>query len=234
VGRSGFILLLVALGLLSASGCGSTRQSRRAPNAPPFAPPTNLPSTVIDYVDTDGFDVLFETSMVNGDAVITIRTPNDKPDWTGRLNLWIAAWNMGKNPDPRRYRGQIPVATVDGETLREFRLLVGSVIDRADDASKAGVMWFKEERVRSRRVELLKPYNLRFHVHDDGKIHLIFFHGEYARQYQEFVANLTQETDEEPWRRGIEFSCCKRMRQVLRSRQAPQEATISFSEISDR
>jgi hypothetical protein len=234
VGRIGLALLFVAL-TLAFAGCDSVRQARRPPNNPPAPPAANLPSTVIDYVDTDGFDVLFEASLVNGDAVIHVRTANEKPDWTGRLNGWIAAWNMGKAADVRRFRGQIPVATIDGETLREFRLLVGAVIDRADDASKAGAMWFKEERVRSRRVELLKPYNLRFHVNDDNKISLIFFHGDYARHYSQHVASLTERPEADPWRRGLEFSSCKKMRQTLRSPQSTNEqATISFSEITDK
>lgn len=232
MGRLGLTLAFVALSF-AVIGCGSTRQTRRTPIEPaPSPPPPNLPSTNIDYVDTDGFDVLFESALVNSDAVIHIRTANEKPDWTGRLNQWIAAWNMGKSQDGRRFRGQIPVATIDGETLREFRLLVGAVIDRADDASRAGATWFKEERTRSRRVELLRPYNLRFHINDDGKIHLIFFHGDYARHYQQYVTTLTETAEGEPWRRNLEFSCCKKMRQAAQRTPQPRTdaVTISFSD----
>lgn len=217
--------------VMAAVGCKSTSQSQRAPlptaSMPSASLPANLPSTKIDYVDTDGFDALFEASLVNRDAVITIRTPNEKPDWTGRLNGWIAAWNMGKSTDGRRFRGQIPVATIDADTLREFRLLIGSVIDRADDAGKAGVLWFQEERTRSRRVELLRPYNLRFHINDEGHIDLIFFHGGYANFYPQFVADLTEHDDQENWTRGIEFSRCKRLRERSAQRSVPA-VTISF------
>lgn len=229
--RTALALVFVALAAVSLAGCRSTRETRRPPVEAPPPPPANLPSTIIDYVDTDGFDVLFEASLVNGDAVISIRTPNEKPDWTGRLNVWIAAWNMGKNADARRFRGQIPVATIDADTLREFRLLVGAVIDRADDASKAGAMWFKEERIRSRRVELLKPYNLRFHINDDGMIHLIFFHGDYARHYPQFVTKLTECDDEERWTRNLEFSRCRKLRQAREAAtNSPEQVSISFQE----
>jgi hypothetical protein len=175
--------------------------------------PSEMRNTEIDYVDTDGFDAIFETALVNRDTVVTVRTPNQRPDWTGRLNAWIAAWNMGKSPDSRRFRGQIPgLPTIDGETLRELRLLVNSVVDRADDAAKISVNWFREERVRSRRVELLKPYNLRFHMHTDGNIHLIFFHGDFASQYQQFVA-MQAECDENSkvWSRtNVGLSFCRK------------------------
>jgi hypothetical protein len=217
------------------AGCRNTRESRTVQRPPDSPSAGTLTNNVIDYVDTDGFDVVFEAALVNRDPIITIRTQNEKPDWSGRLNAWIAAWNMGKTTGGRVFRGQIPVPTIDGDTLREFRLLVGSVIDRADDASRAGAMWWKEERIRSRRVELLKPYNLRFHIHTDRTIHLIFFHGSYATQYPDFVARLTEHDEPETWSRGLEFSRCKLLRDALQpAATTVPAATVSFSETPDR
>ncbi len=213
--RSAIALALVAVFVVSLGGvgCQTIRETFRP--ALPSAP-TDLPNTVIDYVDTDGFDGVFETALVNRDAVITVRTPNEKPDWTGRLNAWIAAWNMGKN-ETRLFRGQIPVPTFDGETLREFRLLANSVVNRAEDASKASVLWFREERIRSRRVELLKPYSLRFHMHTDGLIHVIFFHGDYAAQHPQFLSTLTDAPDEERWTRTMKCSRCRKVGQIAQN-----------------
>jgi hypothetical protein len=222
VSRSAFALVLVGLFVssLAGFGCRSSRDVRRP--APEPAPSASLRNTVIDYVDTDGFDVVFEAALINHDPVITVRTQNDKPDWTGRLNAWIAAWNMGKNTEPRLlFRGQIPVPNIDGDTLREFRLLVNSVVDRAEDASKASVQWFREERVRSRRVDLLKPYSLRFHVHTDGTIQVIFFHGDHARQYRQFLSTLTDCDDTELWARTMEVSHCKKLRHVAQLPEQP-------------
>ena len=198
---------------LAGVGCQTIRESFR-PALPSSS--ANLPNTIIDYVDTDGFDVYFEAALVNRDAVITIRTPNEKPDWTGRLNAWIAAWNMGKN-EPRLFRGQIPLPSIDGDTLREFRLLATSVVNRAEDASKASVLWFREERIRSRRVELLRPYSLRFHMHTDGRIHVIFFHGDHAQHYQQFLATLTDAPDNERWSRTMKFSRCRKAGQIAQN-----------------
>jgi hypothetical protein len=212
VGRSTIALVAMVVSL-AGFGCESLRLARRPAMEPRLG---EFRSTYIDYVDTESFDLRFENSLLNRDAVITIRTPNDKPDWTGRLNAWIAAWNMGKGADLRRSRGQFPVPSIDGDTLREFRLLVDSVVNRAEDASKASVQWFRDEKKRSYRMELLKPYNLRFHMNTDGHIHVIFFHGAYANQYQEFVSNLTECDEAEPWTRTVCYSRCKKMAQIVR------------------
>jgi hypothetical protein len=213
MGRAVCRLILVTV--LAIWGCrmgGDTRPYREPPKE-------GIKSTEIDYVDTTGFDVLFEASLVNQDPVIIVRTEHDKPDWTGRLNAWIAAWNMGGKVRPPVARGQIPLPTINGDTLREFRLLVNSLVDRADDAAKTTVSWWNEDRIRSRRVELLKPYNLRFHMGGEGRIQLIFFNGNYAKHYREFMSALTNAEEEEGWSRRFECSCCSRFREVLRSRQ---------------
>jgi hypothetical protein len=222
VSRPAFALALVAIAasLLVGAGCQSIRQAFRPALETRVTNSRAVPfrNTEIDYVDADGFDAIFETSLINRDAVVTVRTPNERPDWTGRLNAWIAAWNMGKSADSRRFRGQIPgFPTIDGDTLREVRLLINTVVDRADDAAKSSVNWFREERIRSRRVELLKPYNLRFHMHTDGKIHLIFFHGDYANQYQQFVAMQADcDEDTKVWsRNNVGLTFCKKMQPTM-------------------
>jgi hypothetical protein len=74
-----------------------------------------------------------------------------------------------------------------------------------------------EERVRSRRIALLKPYDLRFHVGTNGDIDLVFFNGKYASSYPEFVRNLLgengQEDDSPEWTRAVRCSRCQRSRE---------------------
>lgn len=211
--RSMWSVVFVALlaSSLAGVGCRSLHESRKTPEQ---KPPGQLITTTIDYVDSDAFDVSLEAALLNRDGAIIIRTPNQKPDWTGRLNGWIAAWNKGKSAESRLFRGQIPVPTIDGDTLREFRLLATAFVDRAEEASKAGVQWWKEERIRQRRIELLRPYNLRFHMAEDGAIHVIFFHGAHSKQYPQFVTALADCNDDEHWTRTMECSKCKKLRQV--------------------
>jgi hypothetical protein len=186
-------------------------------------------TTDIDYVDTDGFDELFESALVNQDPVIVIHTGKTKPDWDGRLNAWIAAWNRGGPvTTPLTVRGQIPLPGVklDEGTLREFRLLVGNLMDRVEELARDGTAWWAEERVRSRRVALLKPYDLRFHLGAEGDIDLVFFNGNYASYYPDFVQSLTGATADadEPreWTRGFRCSRCKAAQD-----KAETEATLT-------
>ena len=58
-------------------------------------PPPGVEPTRIDYVENDSFDELFEAALTNQDPAILIQTTTAKPEWGGRLNAWIAAWNQG-------------------------------------------------------------------------------------------------------------------------------------------
>ena len=104
-----------------------------------------------------GLTRVFEASLISRTPVIIIRTENEKPDWHGRLNAWIAAWNQGGLSTGGTIRGQIPLATIDGDTLREFRALVFGVVDRADDLAKAGFTWSTEERIRAEGSSCFGP-----------------------------------------------------------------------------
>jgi hypothetical protein len=200
-----------------------------APRPAPEPPPPGVRKTNLEYVDTDAFDALFESALVNQDPVIVVHTGRSKPDWDGRLNAWIAAWNSGGpvgTPPPRAVRGQIPLpgVKVDEGTLREFRLLVNWLMDRVDVLARDGNAWYSEERLRSRRVALLRPYDLRFHLAPDGDIDLVFFNGNYASYYPDFVKSLTGavvETDEsdEPleWTRTFRCSRCRAAREKARA-----------------
>jgi hypothetical protein len=218
--RSLLGLVLVAVALL---GCRTTRPSQSQSVPPPPSGPVT--PTVLQYTDTDSFDVLFEASLINQAPAIIIRTDRDKPDWEGRLNAWIAAWNMGGKGDRRLIRGQIPIsgANIDADFLREFRLLVFGVVDRAEDLAKAGSAWWREERTRSKRVELLRPYSLRFHMNEDMKIQLVFFHGNYAGQYADFMASLGAEKCD--WKRSVECSMCTKLNDHAKTRP-----TLQFGE----
>src|SRR5262249_44121898 len=145
-------------------------------------PPPDVKPTEIDYTDADAFDAYFETALTQQAPVIVIRTGRTRPDWADRLNAWLAAWNAGgrlREPQ-RKARGAIPISpvVVDGDSIREFRLLVSGLMDRVEDLARTRSAWYAEAKTRERRVGLLVPYNLRFHHADDDTIHLIFFNGD--------------------------------------------------------
>ena len=209
--------LALGLALLGVVSC-------RTVAPPETSPMPDLTPTTLDYVDGDGFDALFEAALVNQDPVIVVRTGRTRPDWTGRLNAWVAAWNRSPARKPGRraeadaqptFRGQSPLAPVplDGDAIREFRLLVNGLLDRVEEAAGSGATWWAEERARSRRVALLKPYSLRFHMDEEGLIQLVFFHGSYAAYYPRHMQQLMKESamPDQEWSRCVECSgCCKR------------------------
>ena len=203
------VVYAAALGLATAVACRLRDDTR--PQVEP--PPPGIRPTRIDYVDTGAFDGLFESALTNQDPAILIQTAERKPDWGGRLNAWIAAWNKGgrvqAGPAPGSARGQIPSVTVDGDSLRELRMLVDDFIDRVDTRAKERSAWWAEEKVRARRVDLLRPYNLRFHADDAGTIQIIFFNGRYANQYREFMRGVGADAGED-WDRCI--TCSRRDR----------------------
>ena len=164
----------------------------------------------MDFVDTDGFDAVFESTLVARDAAIVVRTGRTQPDWGPRLNAWIAAWNQGGSARPRTVRGQagpVPGVNLDKDTLREFRLLVNDLLDRVEGAAEAGSSWWTDRRERARRVALLKSYNLRFHLDGEGLIQLVFFHGDRAAAYPSFMQTLMG-SPAEPWARSVQCSRC--------------------------
>ncbi|MFO0877137.1 MAG: hypothetical protein U0840_07155 [Gemmataceae bacterium] len=216
--------LLCYLGLILLVSCKSLPEAEKpSPDMPDLHP------TYLRYVDSDGFDGLLEIALVNQDPVIVVHTGHAQPDWDGRLNAWIAAWNRGGQHGPRKpsrrasgsaedeevppriTRGQAAIPRVDGESIREFRLLVSGLLDRAEEAANNGAAWWVEERARSRRVSLLKPYSLRFHKDEADQIQLVFFHGSYSSYYPRYMQLLMQKQhlEQEEWTRSIECSCCK-------------------------
>lgn len=208
------LLLTVAVAGTSLVSCRNNPEPR--PYIQP--PPDNITPTTLDYVDSDAFDSLLESALVTEDPVILIRTYHQKPDWNGRLNAWIAAWNMGGKVSGRIVRGQAPLPgiVVDGESIREFRLLVDDLMNRVENAARNTSSWWVEERTRSRRVTLLRPYSLRFHMAEDQNIQLIFFNGKYAQFYPQLVQTMTDaEMMENPsWSRSVECSMCKNRRET--------------------
>jgi hypothetical protein len=208
------LLLTVVVAGASLVSCRNNPEPR--PYIQP--PPDNINPTTIDYVDSDAFDSLFESALVTEDPVILIRTYHQKPDWAGRLNAWIAAWNMGGKVSGRTVRGQAPLPqiVVDGESIREFRFLVDDLMNRVENVARNTSSWWAEERIRSKRVALLRPYSLRFHMAEDQNIQLIFFNGKYAQYYPQMVKAMTDaEMMENPsWSRSVECSMCKNRRET--------------------
>jgi hypothetical protein len=199
-------LALVAATLAVAVGC------KTPPVPPPYsAQPAELPVVRVDYVDTDAFDLLFETNLRLSQPVIVVHTGFEKPEWGARLNAWIAAWNAGGAAGVRG-RGQVPAGVVvNGDSVREFRLLIDDLLNRAEGSALAGTRWWAERGMRDQRIALLRPYNLRFHADESGRIQLIFFHGRYAAHYKDAVKALAAPDPTEPdgWTRGYTCSFSK-------------------------
>jgi hypothetical protein len=215
------VVLRVALPLLALTvGCAFWKATR--PLVEP--PPPSITPTRIEYVDADGFDTLLESALVNQDPAIIIQTRNEKPDWGDRLNAWIAAWNMGGKVVGGAVRMQapfVPEVVVDGDSIREFRLLVESLMGRLGDQTRQGLAWLAEEKTRGRRVRLLKPYNLRFHMDEDGFIQIVLFNGRYAEYHREFVRALAGRDTGEEWDRTYFCSRCAERRKRESGHQGP-------------
>jgi hypothetical protein len=202
--------------------CRAPQVTSNAPSAPPVDPSDIRPNRIA-YVDTDAFDTVFEAALIYQDPLIVVQTQEERPEWGPRLNAWIAAWNASNREGPRRpvlatrARGQIPTSpvVVNGESIREFRLLVDDLLGRVETVAKGRSTWWAEERLRQRRVTLLKPYNLRFHLDADGHIQLIFFHGQYAASYPMVMQRLDpmMEGEGARWDRAVTCSRSKPARE---------------------
>lgn len=213
--RRRWLALTSFLLCLSALSCRNTRNVRTY-HAPP---PPDITPTILRYVESDAFDELFETALTSQDPVILIQTETAKPDWGAHLNAWLAAWNRGGrvvDEARRRVRMQAPLAglgstVINGDTLREFRLLVADLMTRTEELARRGSSWWVEERIQRRRIELLKSYSLRFHLDENQKIQLLFFNGRYARYYQEVMDAMAMRSaeDTEGWSRAVTCSHCK-------------------------
>ncbi|MBU6175566.1 MAG: hypothetical protein KGQ60_17290, partial [Planctomycetes bacterium] len=193
--------------LLASVGCQPLFPARQSGDRPPIL---DLTPVVIEYADSEAFDNVLEAALVDQTPIITIRTPFTKPDWECRLNAWIAAWNQGGKNRTRTLRGQSGSGNVplNADSLKELRLLVNDLFDRVESIAEKGSAWWTNERLRSRRVALLRPYSLRFHRDNDSPITVILFHGSYASSYPSFMRSIMKEplmADEE-WTRTVECS----------------------------
>lgn len=207
--RTGAVALVLVL-----AGCQALFLVKKQPTPPPSP---DLTPVIIDYTDTDGFDTVLEAAFVDQAPVVVVRTEHRKPDWEGRLNAWIAAWNRGGRARTRTLRGQNGLSSLpfDADSLKELRLLINGLLDRVEGAAEKGATWWANERERSRRVALLGPYSLRFHREADSPILLIFFHGKFAAEYPRFIRSLLKDpamADEE-WARTVECSRCLKVDQ---------------------
>jgi len=215
------VWFVVSACVVTAATSCSHRDRVRPVSEPPQ--PSQITLTRIAYVDSEAFDAVLESALVSQDPAIVIETGNKKPDWGPRLNAWIAAWNRGGAPrDGATFRSVAPVLP-DGETIREFRLLIEGLMDRIEERVRNGSAWWQEERTRNHRIALLKPYNLRFHMAEDGTIQIVLFHERYASAYADFLRRLGSEEDAE-WRRGYTCSLCKSLQAASGDMQAKGDA----------
>ena len=130
--RHWFVLVLPLL-CLSALSCRGNRNVRTY-HAPP---PPDIKPTILQYVETDAFDEMFETLLTNQEPVILIQTETSKPDWGPRLNAWIAAWNQGgKVVDEPRRRVRMQVALVAHGRQWRKRPRISPPRGRSDDARR--------------------------------------------------------------------------------------------------
>jgi hypothetical protein len=209
------LLLLSVFGLPALAPLGCQTQKATRPAVEP--PPPGFQPVTIDFADTDAFDALLESALTNQDPVILVQTANERPDWGPRLNAWIAAWNQGGTVGPpggrkARMQAPLPRVVVDGDSIRELRLLIDDLMGRAEEAAARGSAWYREGRTRAHRVGLLKPYNLRFHQDGSGHIQIIFFNGRYSEYHRNFVQSIADPDPEngEEWTRSV---CCSRCRE---------------------
>lgn len=208
----GVLLLAIPAVALCANGCTTPKTTR--PYQEP--PPASVKPTVIAYADTDAFDSLLESALLNREPAILIQTASQKPDWSGRLNAWIAAWNMGgavaaEEPQRRvRMQAPLPTVVVDGDSIREFRLLIDDLMGRVNFLAAEGSSWWKIDKMQKTRVALLKPYNLRFHIDSAKNIQIILFNGQYPAEHRAFVQSIAHPDDRnaEDWARGYSCSQC--------------------------
>ena len=101
---------------------------------------------------------------------------------------------------------------VDGDSIREFRLLVNSLMNRVDDvARQARTGLSRNAPFRGAwRCSSLTICNSSWTSR--ARSNLVFFHGDYARYYPGFMRKL-KHTDEEieSWSRTFDCAQCKRM-----------------------
>lgn len=191
-------------------------------------PPPSIQPTVLIYADSDAFDSLLESSLLNRDPAILIQTASQKPDWGPRLNAWIAAWNMGgpvvaKEPlAVMRMQAPLPSVVINGDSIHEFRLLIDDLMGRVNGLASNGSAWWKIDSVQRSRVALLKPYNLRFHIDSAKNIQLILFNGQYPSQHRAFV-HATANPDEEGYEEWARTYSCSRCRENTRAGADPQQ-----------
>ncbi len=209
--------MLACLGLVFAAGCRTPPPDRGTPDRPSQVRPEPVR---VDYAESEAFDLFLETALVSRQPVIIVQTAFNKPEWGSRLNAWIAAWNSSRQTPGLRSRGQlppVPSVVVDGDSIREFRLLIDGLMGRVEESARAGGHWWAERHTRERRVTLLRPYSLRFHLGADGHIQLIFFHGDYAAQHKDVVRALADPVGDETleWFPGY---CCSLARERVSRR----------------
>jgi hypothetical protein len=185
VNRVGIIAASLALLL----GCGRDNSPRRPKPAPEGEARKN--ATVIEYLDTDAFDHLLEAALNRQDPIVVVQTAHSKPDWEGRLNAWIAAWNEGgkvekednlflksvsilaKSATPNA--SKVVVIELPPDTAKETRKLVQGEIDRIERVAREAVEWWRDEQKRAKRIALLKPYLFIFEKDVGQKYQIIFY-----------------------------------------------------------
>lgn len=166
-----------------------TAGCRIPPWGPVPPPPVPIPSPetitiapTIDYVEDDSFDTTLEAYFRKKTPILVIQTLSTKPNWNGRLNAWLAAWNAGADahpkPSPEESRmklAQRGLIDFPPDAAEQTRILIEDQIIRIEEAAKQGVRWWRDEQKRKDRTDLLKPYVLEFHRDANQRYQLVFY-----------------------------------------------------------
>jgi hypothetical protein len=138
-------------------------------------PPPPLPSA-IPYVDSEAFDGVLAAALVRQDPVIVVQTASATPNWQGRLNGWIAAWNKGGRVESKHaVAGTRSLVELPPDSAAVTQEMVDRELDRIEKLARESVAWWIDEQKRRERVAMLQPYLLQMDSDEKGNLRVIFY-----------------------------------------------------------
>lgn len=144
-----YVVLLVLI------GCGTPQRTYQPP------PPPNYPDREIPFEDSNAFDSLLETLLINQTPVIRIVLDTTTPDWPDRLVVWLRAYRDGGQvaaPTGKGGLSSLLWLAANATSSTEAREALEATFDRLEETTTAVATWWSNERERQRRIELLRAY----------------------------------------------------------------------------